>query len=224
MAKGSSQSVQANTPTQENVRVLSEVDAALSEIPIEQLNPNGNGPSPSHISADNPTIWEMDGFKFRLLKIAPLLIYEIGNKVPQPKIPVVMIEDKGREEENPNDPAYRTALREWSWSRGMALSNAQLAMGTRLLEHPVDKEHYSTDEWISDLEYLDVVVPKSGAARYVTWLKLYALNGEQFNQLLIDVQKFNGLITEEAVAQAEAAFRDIEEGNTTPTVPTPTEN
>lgn len=161
-----------------------------------------------------------DGLRFQLYKVNPHLIVEAGRQLREPPIPVVFIEDKGRSEENPNDPDYQTALQEFQLERGLLVVNTHLAFGTKLLnpgELPDGKYPLDDPTWAEDLqETLGILVPAKGKARYLRWLKFHLLDGDDMNEIASAVMRYSGRVTEGDVEQAENTFRDNESGSTDP--------
>lgn len=51
-----------------------------------------------------------NGIRITMKRVSRNLIVEAWSRVPEPKVPVVYLENKGREEQNPNDPDYLAAL------------------------------------------------------------------------------------------------------------------
>lgn len=164
------------------------------------------------------------GLKFKLKKVSAMLISEAGRKVVRPHVPVVYIEDKQREEENPNDPDYIAAQREADWQTTILTINVTIAFGTVVIEEtiPKDIEHWDDTSWSDTMaELLDLEIPKGGRARYAAWIKFYALPD---HQELLDLQRaiarFSGNVPEEDVTSAEDSFRNNEERDTAEGIPT----
>jgi hypothetical protein len=156
-----------------------------------------------------PGTWKSEnGVVLKLKKVSRFVIVDMGRKIPVPKIPVVYIEDKGRNEENPNDPDYIEALNEANYKRAMATVTASLTLGTEIVSLPEGMPGPDDDEWFSVLEALDIDVPKDNKRlRYSAWLKYIALDDNSFNDLIQLVFKFSGLTTEQEVAAAQNGFR-----------------
>lgn len=157
-----------------------------------------------------------DGLRFQLYKVNPHLIVEAGRQLREPPVPIVFLEDKGRNEENPNDPDYQAALQEFQLERGLLVVNTHLAFGTKLLnadELPEGKFPVDDPTWAEDLqETLGIIVPPKGKARYLRWLKFHLLDGDDMNEIAAAVMRYSGRVTEADVEQAENSFRDNESG------------
>jgi hypothetical protein len=177
---------------------------------------------PDAVAAQSDTFTSSTGIVFKLSKVNNLTIVEAGKKLKAPKIPVMFIEDKGRDEENPNHPEYVDALRDFQMEQGMLLVNTYLAFGTKIISSalPDDKKPIDDTEWSDDLkETLDIDIPIKGKARYLRWLKFHLLGDEDMNALARAVMQFSGRVTQEDVATAEANFRPDESGNATEGLP-----
>lgn len=150
-----------------------------------------------------------NGIVFKLKKFPNIAITEANRRIKPPKIPSVYIEEKGRIDENPSDPDYIVARREYEYKLAMAAVGIALGWGTEVLEYPNGVDKPQDTDWSDDLtQLLDIEVPIKGRARYVDWLRLYALTEEDFNELTKRVFSYTGLTTEEDVKVAQDSFRD----------------
>ena len=126
------------------------------------------------------------GLKLRIKPVSRLLVGKAQATVKLPSVPKFFNEDKGREEENPNDPGYRMALMEALFERGQKVIEVCLAMGTELIECPSSLEPMESEGWISILEDLGISIGGNRGinSRYVNWLKYYAIpNEEELGQI-----------------------------------------
>jgi len=160
------------------------------------------------------------GIVFKLEQVSRYLVMDISESIPLPKPPMVMIEDKGREEENPNDPDYIDELRRANLKKGTAITNAYLALGTKVQSLPPGIEPVESTDWSEVLEEIGIKVPIKGRARYVAWMRYYAVPGDDFEQLIGSTMKVGAITTEEDASKAEKSFRSDAEGDTTTGVPT----
>lgn len=152
------------------------------------------------------------GVVFKLKKVPNLLIAEASRRIKMPQPPVVFIEDKGREEENPNDPTFVAALREAQLQQGMMGVNVYITFGTELESVPDDVADWRSEEWSDDItEITGVPIPIKGKARYCAWIKYVALSDEDLTNLNMAIARLSGNIPEADVQEAEEAFRDNEE-------------
>lgn len=72
------------------------------------------------------------GYWARIHPVSAPLIDEAAARVPTPKPPMVFVDDKGREEENPLDPDYMRELERLDVERSMASIDVIIMMGVEL--------------------------------------------------------------------------------------------
>ena len=138
---------------------------------------------------------------------------------------MVYIEDKGREEENPNDPDYLAAMQNIQFERGLATITLLLALGLRIKHIPDSVEGPEGDEWIEVLEASDILVPKDNKRlRFCAWLKYIALPDDDLNVAIKEIMRYSGLTLEEDVAVAQDNFRDTEGGDKLTQLPLAAQN
>lgn len=90
------------------------------------------------------------GVRVRLVPVGASLIRDATMHVKEPPVPVIMDDAKGREIENPTDPAYVEALDEARQKREMAGMDAMMLFGAELVDGlPED------DSWVRKLRYLE---------------------------------------------------------------------
>lgn len=154
-----------------------------------------------------------NGLRLKLYKVSSMLVSEAGRRIPDVPVPVVFIEDKGREEENPHDPAYIEAQRDVDWKRTVIIMNTTIAFGTKPIEPlPDNLEPVEATSWAEDVvEIAGVSVPSKGRGRYAAWLQYYALpDNTELMALQLKVGRLSGRVPEADVAAAEDSFRDSE--------------
>lgn len=155
------------------------------------------------------------GLKLKINKVSQVLIQELSMKIKTPKVPVVFIEDKGRSEENPNDPEYRQALMDSIMERGKITISAIAAFGVELIECPLDMESPDDDGWAELVEELGLVVaPKGRKARFGQWLRYYAVSDDTEMTEIMNRCMNRSFVTEQAVAEAADAFKSEPSRNT----------
>lgn len=181
-------------------------------------------PDPTTVS-DKPDEHVLaSGIRFRLKAVPPFLMREAHQKLRRlmPRPPVVHIEDKDTQEENPNDPAYKRAMEDFDERSGDLINAVYLCLGSDVTHVPDGVCKYTDTEWADNL--LEVfalggdgnenmlVLPDSGRKRYYAWLKFYALaQVGDFGALVRKIQDLSGGTREEDVAQATDSFPDNEE-------------
>src|SRR3990167_714555 len=75
------------------------------------------------------------------------LIQEAARRVPKPRVPVKLNADKGYEEEDENDPAFREALEAYSLATATAANDTMLLLGTQVVEVPDGFERITDEGW-----------------------------------------------------------------------------
>ena len=89
------------------------------------------------------------GIRVKLHPVSSALIEDLKAVIPYPEVPVVHIEDKDRDEENPNDPIYLQKVEETNRLRGDAALAGLLEFGVELIDGlPED------DGWLKKLNRL----------------------------------------------------------------------
>lgn len=145
------------------------------------------------------------GVRARLIPVAGSLIQEVSLAVKEPDIPVWMNPDKGREEENPDDPTYRKQMREYENARGKAALSAMILFGVELVD-PLPEDR----SWVRKLQYLE----KMDALDLSGFDLEDALDQEYLfkryvalsNDDLIELSKMSG-VREEDIAKAAEEFK-----------------
>ena len=166
------------------------------------------------MAKNDETFTSESGLKLKLKKVSRYIALEIGNKIPVPDVPTWVNEDKGREEENPNDPDYLKAVQKANYDRAMLVTTSTIALGTEITTLPTDMVGPDDDEWLEVLEALDIQVEvKNKRLRYCAWLKYIGLpNGTEFDELTMKVLRYSGLVSEEDVQKAQDSFRSSSNG------------
>lgn len=153
------------------------------------------------------------GVVFRVLDIPLMVIDSINKKAREgkPKVPVQHIEDKCREEENPNDPDYIKALQDWEVELNEKIIDATLILGVELDKLPGGFPKPKDKSWSDKLKKIDIEIPGD---RFLTWIKCCAApTVEDMNSLILACSRNIG-VTEEDLADAANLFRDSKERST----------
>ena len=128
-------------------------------------------------------------------------IRRVIGKIEKPKIPMVFIESRDREEENPNDPDYLEALQEYNNQVLLRVYKVMLVLGTSC--HTVSAGHFKPedDEWIQLLEVAGVSVEYTNQFdRYHEWLVLYACTTQfDYNHLTSVLYRRVGIMEQEVI-------------------------
>lgn len=227
MPKGAGEAEKGAVSSPDTVQVASPVQAAVEEvIELNRAVQQPVDPIPA-IDAVNIAIlerlpesiapsdtWE-SGNKiiFQLLKYSRLLLVDATRQLEMPKPPKFQ-RDEEHWEENPNDPNYLDELQETLYRRANLIMTINLAQGSKIKHLPEGILPPEDETWVEDIKELapHIVIPAKGKARYVAWIKYYALSGEmQAPDLNNAIVTYNGYVSERAVREAEEQFRNIEE-------------
>jgi len=156
-----------------------------------------------------------NGIILGIKNIPPLLINSVGNSIPEPDMPVTYIEEKDREEPNPNHPAYIRAMEKRDQELNLATINIILYAGTTLKHIPPGVFGPDDDDWIMLAEMAGIKFdPGNKVQRYLAWLRSYAL------ATLKDLEQAQTLplmlagVTEPEVEKLSDSFRSGEERGT----------
>lgn len=88
------------------------------------------------------------GVRARIIPVASPLIDEINSRIPDPNVPVQVID--GQEHANPLHPEYRQAMADASAKRTTAVLDAFVMFGVELIDGvPED------DEWIKKIKFME---------------------------------------------------------------------
>lgn len=145
--------------------------------------------------------------------VPPIAIREAALSIRPPSVPTVFMEDKGREEENPNDPDYIRAMQKYAFEQLYRVSDVLMLLGTSIVRPlPDDVIPPESDEWMEPLEAIGIPLPEKTREnkhiRYLSWLRLYAIRTEmEAGYIMGRITAMSG-VTEVEVQRAAAAFRD----------------
>ncbi len=95
-------------------------------------------------------VLERNGVRFRIEPVPINLLDDVVSSIKDPKPPKVMIESKGREEENPDDPDYLEAVREAERIKNKATMDAMVLFGIDLLDGVPE-----SDKWLQKIQYME---------------------------------------------------------------------
>ena len=90
------------------------------------------------------------GVRARLVPVSINLVRDAAMRVPDPEVPKFLNEEKGREEENPNDPAYLKAVAEAAEKRATAGMDAAILFGVELADGLPEN-----DGWLRKLKFME---------------------------------------------------------------------
>lgn len=124
-------------------------------------------------SADPNLVTLSTGVVLRVKAVPQSLFGDIVARYPEPEPPVVFIPDKGREEENLDDPQFMKRVQANNAAIAKAMSDAVLLLGTEIVSLPKDFPTVESAEWQEEIRLLGYDL-KSARARYLAWVKFKA--------------------------------------------------
>lgn len=154
---------------------------------------------------DKETVVLSTGVKVKFTPVGASLIDAINSKFVQPEPPMMMIEDKGREEPNPMHPDYIKALNDHERAKGNAVIDALMVFGVELVdgmpedESWVDKLKFLSKQMNQDVTGLDLT---DKFERELAYKRLVV-----FSALDMDTLFRNTGVTQEAIDAAKENFR-----------------
>lgn len=162
-----------------------------------------------------------NGIVLKIKSVPPFLVQAVQNEFKTPTPPKVMIEEKGREEENPNDPEYLRQLIELEEQQQLAINDLFLAWGTEIISVPDGYFKPEQDEWIAMVEFAQNITGKNihierdnQIKRYLHWLRFYALETGADIALATRLPMELAGIREGEVEEVMESFRSLPERRT----------
>lgn len=162
-----------------------------------------------------------NGIVLKVRPMPPMLLNSVANSIPEPEVPKVFMEDKGREEPNPNHPDYIKAVAEYNSKVAMATMNLIFYACTSIKEIPDGLLKPEDDDWVEMATMAKISFDREDKAeRYIAWLRCYALETiSDLNQAQTIPLQLAG-ITESEVQEAVDAFRSGEGRDSDNGIPT----
>jgi hypothetical protein len=149
-----------------------------------------------------------------LAEISPVslsILNDVQLTIKMPEVPTWFNENKGKEEENPNDPAYLAAVQDVDTRRNLAAADAMIMFGVQLVDTQGSPFRYDDDmHWLKKLRYFE----KRGLLSLADFdleddfdleflFKKYVAVGAAD---IMTIGKMSG-VSEEAVQSAQASFQ-----------------
>ena len=148
------------------------------------------------------------GVVLRAKRVPILILSEVLKTFKRPEVPIVFIEDLGREEPNPADPEYINAVEDWNNERNLAMVDLFFVAGTEIVEIPRNVTKVEDDSWTETLEAIGITPPKNKKLRYLLWLKnVAAIENADVEKIMEAVGRESGA-SEHDVTEALNEFRD----------------
>lgn len=159
-----------------------------------------------------------NGVILKIKSVPPFLVQAVQNEFKTPTPPKVFIEEKGREEENPNDPEYLRLLVELEEQQTLAVNDLFLAAGTEFISAPEGYYGPEDDDWIAVVEFAQNITRKEihiersdKIKRYLHWLRFYALETGGDIALATSLPMQLAGIREGEVEEVMESFRSLPE-------------
>lgn len=168
----------------------------------------------------------VNGIVLQCKPVPPLLLNAVMAEFPDPEPPTVYLEEQGRNEPNPNDPAYRQALLDAGEARDLAVNNVVLATGTSIISIPEGYYKPEDEEWVAGIEFAArmagkeiKVEPAEGdpTTRYLQWLRWYACESGMDIALIQSLPYHLAGIREGEIDEVLDSFRGVPERGADPT-------
>lgn len=157
------------------------------------------------------TITLSNGIVLRVRSMPPLLFSSVTNSIPEPEVPKVYMEDKGRDEPNPNHPDYVKAMEDRTAAIALATMNLMLVACTSIDSIPEDCESPEDDGWLFQARMAGFEFnPNDRNERYLAWLRAYAIATVGDMQKVQTVPLQLAGVSEQEVDEAMDAFRSGE--------------
>ena len=145
------------------------------------------------------------GVRARLVPVPEGVLEDVEQRIPDPPVPTIVLEEEGREIENPDDPNYHKALEEAQRQRGVAIVEALCLFGVELLDGLPEN-----DRWQKQLKYY----AKRGHIDldWVDWEDDMEVEFVFVRYVFLTVEMMHFLsqlarLTPEELARAEASFQ-----------------
>jgi len=147
-----------------------------------------------------------NGIVLKVRGISPFLFRQVEKQFPAPPVPKVFIEEKGREEENYQDPAYLRAVAEVEERKSEAIIDLIVGFGTEVEYVPENIPSPEDNVWIDSLEILLSEkelerIRTNPHIRRIAWIKFVAILTPE------DIAR----ITEKVLRKLGVSARDVSE-------------
>ena len=144
------------------------------------------------------------GVVLRVKKVSRNLIADIIARHAPPSVPLYYNEEKGRQEENPDDPEYLSALQMYRARLGNDINNAIILDGTEIESVPEALEPMTSSRWLERMRLKGYNVDGQDA-RYLYWVKFVAADDstDDFRKLIEGVKRQMGILETDVQASVK---------------------
>jgi hypothetical protein len=155
-------------------------------------------------NGSNGTIELSTGVVLRSKPVSRNIFADILSEHVAPRIPSVYNTDKGREEDNPQDPEYLADMQRYNTQLARAMSDALIVLGTEFESKPDELPSFDDETWLEEVDLLRVYKTKTRIGRYLAWVKTVAIaTDEDFAAISNSVKRAMGVPEEDVTAQAK---------------------
>lgn len=159
------------------------------------------------MSGSNGTIELSTGVVLRSKPVSRNIFADILSEHDAPIVPSVYNQDKGREEDNPQDPDYLAKMKRYNTQLARSMSDALIVLGTELESKPDSLPSSDDETWLEEVELLRVYKTRTRKGRYLAWVKTVAIStDEDFKAITDSVKRAMG-VPEGDVAEQAKRFR-----------------
>lgn len=182
--------------------MLAPIDRRVTEVLAEVI---------TSVTPENKSLTVLSsGVVLRHKKVPPMILARIDEKFRDPEVPVIWDSEKERNIPNPDDPKYHEEVQQNRMDKGTALIDVLIALGTTIEFIPDGMQTLEDDEWVENLSFVGIEVPKLRVGRYLAWVKYFAAEAAEDIQKLAKKGAAALGVTEEDVASAIANFQSDE--------------
>ena len=154
-----------------------------------------------------------NGINLRCKPVSQMILRQIYLSHKKPEPPIIHNEEKGRNEPWEGDPLYQQQLEDWEIQLGEVSLNVAFSVGTSIEQVPKGMYKPDDDGWFETLEVAGMEIKRnSPAARYLSWLRLYAAATVEDAALISAAVSAKSGITEKDVETSLQSFRGGENG------------
>lgn len=125
------------------------------------------------------------------------------HQTKKPKPPRLFVAELGRDEENPDDPDYLDALRQWQVDFAMSSLNLAMSFGLEIVSVPEGMMTYNSDEFKATLSFLG----DDGTMPFVKWLQIIAAPTLEDLTIISNLPGFQAGVQEVGVQAEVETFR-----------------
>lgn len=162
-----------------------------------------------------------NGIVLSVRPIPPLLLTAVNDEFHIPDPPVVWLEDKGRNEPNPNDPNYLKEIQRLADAQDLAVENLTIAVGTDVKFVPEGFFKPEDEGWVEKIEFANKLVgidikieAEDKIKRYLQWLRFYAMESAMDISMVRNLPTMLAGIREGEVDEVLDSFRRLPERGT----------